>query len=120
MHTTVNVSFFISECPSGWVPLQENCYFFNNKHLSFEKAQKWCMDRNSTLFEPKDLETNQLVFETGKNVSETKGWKHDKNDKTKYIFFWIGIHDLHKEGNFTYVSDPNEHPIQWHNWNEGK
>merc|ERR1712079_26792 len=26
----------------------------------------------------------------------------------------------HREGNFTYVSDPNEHPIQWHNWYEGE
>ena len=70
------------------------------------------MENNSTLFEPKNLKTNDLVFEKAKNVS--KGWG------SKYKFFWIGIHDLNNEGNFTYVSDQNETVIPWDNWNEGE
>jgi len=109
---TENNSSSTNDCPTGWWFLEENCYFFGKKERSFEKAQNFCMDMNSTLFEPKNLKTNDLVFEKAKNVSERWG--------SQYKFFWIGIHDLNNEGNFTYVSDQNETVIPWDNWNEGE
>lgn len=109
---TENHTNSTNDCPTGWWFLEGNCYLFSKKKLSFEKAQNSCMGMNATLFEPKNLKTNDLVFEKAKNVSDT--WK------SKYKFFWIGIHDSNKEGNFTYVSDQNEDVIQWTNWNEGE
>ena len=53
---------------------------------------------NAKLFEPQDLETNNLVFNISSNVS--REWDGNKNN---YIFFWIGIHDTASEDNFIYL-----------------
>lgn len=107
-----NGSNSTNECPTGWWFLEGHCYLFNRKERSFDKAQKSCNNMNATLFEPRDLRTNELVFEAARNASEK--WN------SKYIFFWIGIHDLNNEGNFSYASDPNGYAIQWTNWNDGE
>jgi len=110
-----NFCFLVSECPHGWHLIQDTCYLFNKTILNFQNAQKWCKDQNSTLFEPKDNQTNNMVFNKGKNIITSENWKNENHTQ---VFFWIGIHDLDKEGNFTYLS--NEQPIQFFNWSTGE
>jgi len=112
---TKDISNSTNECPHGWHLIQDTCYLFNKTILNFQNAQKWCKDQNSTLFEPKDNQTNNMVFNKGKNIIESENWK---NENHAQVFFWVGIHDLEKEGNFTYLS--NEQPIQLSNWSTGE
>ena len=100
----------ILDCPIGWRLIAGNCYLFSTDHLKLHEAQRSCIAMESRLFEPRNIETNKLVFDIAKNVSE--GWKSRSN---KYIFFWIGIHDSRNEGTFSYLSDNNS-PILWDNF----
>ena len=97
MSRTRYISYF-SDCPSDWHLVDEKCYLFKKNNIDFHKAEKSCKQMNAKLFEPKDLETNNLVFNISSNVS--KEWDGNKNN---YIFFWIGIHDTASEGNFSYL-----------------
>ena len=105
-------TFAGSECPTGWWFLGENCYFFDKRNKNFHEAERLCQNMNSKLFEPRDLQTNNLVFKTAETVI--------KNWKDPWIFFWIGIHDLKSEDNFNYASDPNNFKIQWSNFGAGE
>ena len=78
--------------------VDEKCYLFEKVDKDFHKAERSCKRMNAKLFEPQDLETNELVFNVAKNVS--KNWTGDGNT---YIFFWIGIHDTANEGIFSYL-----------------
>ena len=95
-----NSRFSFLDCPSNWHYVDEKCYLFKKKEKSFHKADRSCKRMNAKLFEPRDLETNELVFNIAKNVSKT--WNETSSDH-KYIFFWIGIHDTANEGIFSYL-----------------
>jgi len=112
---TKDISNSTNECPHGWHLIQDTCYLFNKTILNFQNAQKWCKDQNSTLFEPKDNQTNNMVFNNGKIIIESEKWKTENHTQ---VFFWVGIHDSDKEGNFTYLS--NEQPMQFFNWSTGE
>ena len=88
------------DCPSHWHFVDEKCYLFKKNERSFHDADRSCKRMNAKLFEPRDLETNELVFNIAKNVS--KNWNETSSDH-KYIFFWIGIHDTANEGIFSYL-----------------
>ena len=81
--------------------------------MKYAKAVKECSKKDARLFEPKDLETNELVFKTSKEVGQTF-----TNDDNKWIFWWIGIHDLGNEGNFSYQSDKNGAELEWTNFSQ--
>ena len=79
----------------------EKCYLFKKNNIDFHRAEKSCKQMNAKLFEPQDLETNNLVFNISSNVS--KEWDDKENWRNYYIYFWIGIHDTNSEGNFSYL-----------------
>ena len=56
-----------SECPTGWWFLGETFYFFEQRKKIFHEAERLCQNMNSKLFEPRDLQTNNLVFKTAEN-----------------------------------------------------
>ena len=80
---------------------------------TYEKASKKCLKYNAKLFEPKDQETNEKVFNISKEkVKEAKEAKKNLG----YVFWWIGIQDSVEEGKFTYASNRNGSEIQWTNF----
>ena len=93
-----NSRFSFLDCPSNWYFVDEKCYLFEKDNVNFLEAERSCKRMNAKLFEPQDLETNELVFNVAKNVS--KYWTGDYNT---HIFFWIGIHDIENEGIFSYL-----------------
>lgn len=70
------------QCQDNWQTFNETSYCYVNHVHTFDNATQICKDMNSKLFEPKDISTNDQVWE----VVAKKG------------ITWIGIHDKIKEG----------------------
>merc|ERR1712156_1138355 len=52
----------VTSCPRNWSLLLGKCYYFDKRNVKYAKAVKECSKMDAKLFEPKDLETNELVF----------------------------------------------------------
>ena len=85
---------------SKW--MNNKCYYFHNEEVqSFNDAQEICRNKfkqqgfdNGRLYEPRTIESFQMVYELAEEFS-----------KKKTLTIWLGLEDKEKEGEFTYSSD---------------
>merc|ERR1719219_1688494 len=89
-------------CPPDWIRLQDTCYFFQEKDKKYSDAIDVCHDLGGKLFEPRDKDTNDMVF----NIAKTKLFATRNNTRKRdWMYFWIGMDDIETEGVFKYNSD---------------
>ena len=75
-------------------------YDVHVEQKSHAEAIRACKRLGRKLFEPRDFSVNSEVLALAKSKGVTR--------------FWIGIHDITNEGNFTY--DSNGQTISYMNW----
>ena len=79
-------------------------YHFDIKKKSHSDAKATCQSIGGKLFEPK----SEKVYNEVSTLAKIKGINK----------FWMGIHDISNEGQFTYDSDGND--VDWTNWHKGE
>ena len=85
-------------CSSDWHLISGTCYYFSPENLVFSTAVNRCENMGAILYEPKNQETFDLVFNAAKSI--TRGRQFDS-----YNYFWIGINDKTRENDFRYQID---------------
>ena len=89
-------------CPvsnPNYVVISGSCYYFENtSSMNYSDAQLNCQNKfghlHGGLFEPRNFNTNQLVY------NEALNFKSANEDD-----FWLGINDLATQGQYVYASD---------------
>ena len=79
-----------SACPqNNWIVLNDTCYKFQNKILSFNDASNFCTNLGGKIFEPRNNFTDDQVYKSAKqNMNLNHG-------------AWIGVisnHTVHWTG----------------------
>ncbi|XP_074836071.1 uncharacterized protein LOC142003221 [Carettochelys insculpta] len=87
-------------CPADWLLNAGSCYYFATERKPWSHAKQACMDQGA-----------QLVIIDNQQEQEFL----QKHMNTKQ--YWIGLHDLSKEGTFTWVDDSS---VSFSNWNRGE
>merc|ERR1719234_2647351 len=80
--STATLGFVNAECPSGWRPLNGNCFFvstdFSEEELSWPEARDFCVDQGSELAQPT----------TAKQVKDVASLL--AGDGNRFGTFWVG------------------------------
>ena len=79
-------------------------YHFDIEKKSHSEAKATCQSIGGKLFEPK----SEKDYDCVSALAKTKGISK----------FWLGIHDISNEGQFTYDSDGKD--VGWTNWHSGE
>ena len=79
-------------------------YHFDIEKKSHSEAKATCQSIGGKLFEPK----SEKDYDCVSALAKTKGISK----------FWLGIHDISNEGQFTYDSDGKD--VVWTNWHSGE
>ncbi|KJH44461.1 hypothetical protein DICVIV_09510 [Dictyocaulus viviparus] len=59
------VTSTLTECPSGWIKFQKSCYFIVTEKMNLMEAQRFCLEKESTLFVADSIEEfNKVMKET--------------------------------------------------------
>ena len=77
-------------CINTWKPIGDKIYQVITEWKSFDAAAKHCIQIKGKLFEPKTQKENNDVIKFFEPLK---------------LYFWLGIHDKEKEGQFKYLSD---------------
>ena len=96
--TMVSVETDLVDCSSDWHLISGTCYYFSPENLVFSTAVNRCENMDAILYEPKNQETFDLVFNAAKSI--TRGRQFDSHN-----YFWIGIKDKARENDFRYQID---------------
>ena len=96
--TMVSVETDLVDCSSDWHLISGTCYYFSPENLVFSTAVNRCENMDAILYEPKNQETFDLVFNAAKSI--TRGRQFDSHN-----YFWIGINDKARENDFRYQID---------------
>ena len=70
------------KCPYGWHKLMGNCYFFddNSRRYKFHEAYYICQEKNAQVFQPKNEQINQIVYDLANILEFAYG-----------SAYWIGL-----------------------------
>ena len=90
-------------CPDHWEYVSGKCYYVSKEKVQYSVAVAKCKEYGGRLFEPKDLATNNEIYQLMVQ-KDAKGW--------------IGIKDVDKNFNWVYESTGNQ--IGFSNWGEGE
>uniref|UniRef100_A0A8C4Q5U4 C-type lectin domain-containing protein n=1 Tax=Eptatretus burgeri TaxID=7764 RepID=A0A8C4Q5U4_EPTBU len=84
-------------CQLPWVHFEGSCYYFSQDKQTWNKAKTLCNERHST-----------LVIITS---NEEQTWL---TEQAKGNFYYIGLHDLHEEGQWMWVDNTKaSEPLFW-------
>lgn len=79
------------QCPRGWVEFDHTCYLLNSDPSTFEQAQVKCSSLGTTMaWVNSDME-NRFI-----------------NDLNKAAGLWIGLHDLNRDGVWTWSNSGSD------------
>ena len=98
-------------CDSDWIQINGTCFHFETELKSFYAAAEHCKSIGGQLYEPKDLITNNLVFETAVTQFNL--------DEALTFYAWIGLHSpLNDSSAFVLLS--NGEVPSFYNWGPGE
>ncbi|XP_025098522.1 C-type lectin domain family 17, member A-like isoform X1 [Pomacea canaliculata] len=92
-------------CPQGWESLQDRCYLYVNRLLTWSAAKEICNGSSSSLVETESEEENSFVH----NMMRAHGAQ---------VGVWLNIDDRTQEGHW--VSSTTHQPLTYSKWNDGE
>ena len=99
-------------CDRDWIQINGTCFHFETGLKSFYAAAEYCKSIGGQLYEPKDLISNNLVFET----AVTQFNFHESQDD---YYAWIGLHSPGNDSS-TFVLLSNGEVPSFYNWGPGE
>ncbi|XP_010282980.1 PREDICTED: C-type lectin domain family 17, member A-like [Phaethon lepturus] len=78
---------FCTRCPAGWEQFAKSCYFFSSTTKPWQAANDSCANFNAHLAIVNTEQENKFL---ANHVMETR-------------IFWLGLTDMHNEGNWQWV-----------------
>ncbi|NWH54148.1 CL17A protein, partial [Fregata magnificens] len=88
-------------CPAGWQQFAKSCYFFSTTPQPWLDAKDSCTKFNAHLAIINTEQENKFLA------------NHIMDDRV----FWLGLTDMHKEGDWQWV---NSHPLSLSFWKSGE
>ncbi|XP_009465922.1 PREDICTED: C-type lectin domain family 17, member A-like [Nipponia nippon] len=99
---TRNLSEFLcTRCPAGWQQFSKTCYFFSTNNKPWLAAKDFCTSFNAHLAIVDTEQENKFL---ANHVMENR-------------VFWLGLTDMHKEGDWQWV---NGRSLSLSFWNSGE
>ncbi|XP_025098651.1 low affinity immunoglobulin epsilon Fc receptor-like isoform X2 [Pomacea canaliculata] len=100
----LTVALVYSKCPTFWEALDDKCYLYINRQVSWFSAYQTCRHRNGALASITSKQENDFV----RNLLELN----------QVEWAWLGIHDIAKTGVWLLVS--TSLPVVYTNWAPGE
>ncbi|NXC48108.1 CL17A protein, partial [Penelope pileata] len=92
---------FCTRCPAGWQQFAKTCYFFSTEKKSWVDARASCVRLGGQLAVIDSEEENKFL---ANNIMETR-------------VFWLGLSDMHKEGDWQWLDGQ---PLSLPFWRSGE
>ncbi|KAL0984711.1 hypothetical protein UPYG_G00145720 [Umbra pygmaea] len=89
------------DCPTGWIPLEEKCYFFSNDIKNWTSSKDICTAVGGQLAILHRKEQNALE----KSLAGISGFANN--------YYWIGLSDTDSEGVWTWVDNTKANETFW-------
>ncbi|XP_010899123.3 C-type lectin domain family 4 member D-like [Esox lucius] len=93
-----------TECPVGWIHIDEQCYFFRTDKMNWTNSKDNCTAMGSRLTILQGKEQNALMNE----------FKRESGFGNQY--FWIGLSDIAEEGHWRWVDHTEPTETFWDKW----
>ncbi|KAK6326079.1 hypothetical protein J4Q44_G00017230 [Coregonus suidteri] len=93
-----------TECPEGWLHVDEKCYYFSNDTMDWPSSRDSCTSMGSHLTILHSTKQHEAL---GKEVSRIGGFNS---------YFWIGLSDRAIEGDWRWVDNTTLTNKFWNHW----
>uniref|UniRef100_A0A8C9ZTB6 C-type lectin domain-containing protein n=1 Tax=Sander lucioperca TaxID=283035 RepID=A0A8C9ZTB6_SANLU len=100
------VELLRGNCPMFWFSFNGRCYKYVATRLTWADAELHCVSQGGNLVSIHSLEEENFIKSLIKNFDHAQG------------FTWIGLSDIHKEGNTWFWSDGSV--VDYSFWNAGE
>ncbi|NWU73644.1 CL17A protein, partial [Pterocles burchelli] len=102
LEETRNLSEILcTRCPAGWLQFSKTCYFFSTTTKPWLEAKDFCTNVNAHLAVVDSEQENKFL---ANHIMETR-------------VFWLGLMDMHKEGEWLWVDGRS---LSLSFWNQGE
>ncbi|KAK7079207.1 hypothetical protein SK128_003943 [Halocaridina rubra] len=92
-----------AQCPEGWEPYNNHCYYLSPDSVDWDTANNWCQNNlGSQLISILDADENAYVTYISQSI-----WAN----------IWLGLHDDNFGNNWHWLDGS---PLEYQNWIEGE